>query len=669
MSAVYYTLGEFLGDPDDKMLGRLALLYSDLGFSALFTSAINSWKDQIPILKDAIKKLVSSRSDASQWSILLEYSLPMRDRRPDVILLAGSAVFVLEFKVGGESYDSTAMWQVQSYALDLRDFHPGCRGRAIVPILVATEVHEMLVSEKTLQTQLRQASLPVQRANRGNLGDCLCQQAAIHCPVSAPLIDALKWESEIFSPTPTIIEAAQALFGGHSVEEISHAFSDSLEVTSRCVVEAIEHSQRERERTICFVTGIPGSGKTLVGLNAVHSPSLLKNDRSCAVFLSGNGPLVKVIREALAREQAGRGIRKNEAKDIASAFIANVHGFIKLYGIEKPDKAPAQNAIVFDEAQRAWAAWKVEQAHDKDRSEPAMVLDIMERVPEWATVVALVGGGQEINQGEAGLQEWGRALAERGGKWRVLISPEALSGGHSVAGQQMFSGVIPANLEIKSVPELHLSISVRSHRAQLMGEWVNRTISDPNSGLADTPQPALGGDFPIVLTRSLVQLRRWLGERGEEHQRIGLLASSGAVRLRPFGLELSSAFRKGVSYPDWFLKPSGDVRSSYQLEIAATEFDCQGLEIDWAGICWGGDFVIDPDTGKWEYWRFKGNRWEHEKDPLRRQYVANKYRVLLTRARRGMAIWVPSGPDAAKRPDSLEATACHLQRAGIGPLE
>jgi hypothetical protein len=452
------------------------------------------------------------------------------------------------------------------------------------------------------------------------------------------------------------------LFSGHRVQDISHAFSDTLETTSKAIVNAIVQSQAQSCRTICFVTGIPGSGKTLVGLNAVHSPLLLKDRQSSAIFLSGNGPLIKVIRESLAREQAARGIRKDEARSVASSFIANVHGFLKTFGIDKSGDASNQHAIVFDEAQRAWSALAVAKAHGVECSEPAMLLDIMERVPRWATVVALVGGGQEINTGEAGLPEWGRALAERAGRWRVLVSSEVLSGGESVAGQKLFPDGVPANVPVVDAPELHLTVNVRSHRAKFIGNWVNQLLSDVPTG----PSDIVGHhDFPVVSTRDLNQARDWLRERQERRQRIGLLASSGAIRLRAHGLEVSSAFRRGLSYADWFLNGPDDVRSSYKLEIATTEFDCQGLEIDWAGVCWGGDFVVNPQTGKWECWQFSGNSWKRVRDGTKRRYIANKYRVLLTRARRGMIIWLPKGSEAATAPEWIESTAERLVRAGI----
>ncbi len=665
MAVVRYTLEGLLDVSQDEVLGRLAIAYAEMGFAALWASAIDAWKTQLPALQEAVRQLIGDRPEARGWHVLFEYSIPLRDRRPDAVILGTNVIFVIEFKVGAESYDSVAAWQVQSYALDLRDFHPGCCDKTIVPILVATHAPGTAFSERLIGTQLRAASFPVQETNCVTLGSCLRHFAATECKATVAAIDATKWEAARYLPTPTIIEAAQTLFGGHQVQDLSHAFSDTLDLTSAAIVSAIGQSQRDSCRTICFVTGIPGSGKTLVGLNAVHSPSLSKESQSSAVFLSGNGPLVKVIRESLSREQAKKGVRKSEARDVASSFIANVHGFLKTFGIDKTGEAPNQHAIIFDEAQRAWTAKAVEKAHGINCSEPAMVLDIMERVSGWATVIALVGGGQEINTGEAGLPEWGRALADRPGRWRVLVSSEVLSGGESVAGQKLFPDGVPSSVHVVDVPKLHLRVNVRSHRAKFIGAWVNQMLSDVPSG---TPGPTPDGEFPVVLTRDLTQARRWLRQREEKQQRTGLLASSGAIRLRAHGLELSSGFRKGLSYADWFLNDVADVRSSYKLEIAATEFDCQGLEIDWAGVCWGGDFVIDPQTGKWECWQFSGTTWKRVKDATKRRYIANKYRVLLTRARRGMIIWVPEGCEAAKNADWLAATADRLTAGGVQVL-
>jgi hypothetical protein len=535
----------------------------------------------------------------------------------------------------------------------------------LVPILVATCAAAIQFTERKIQTQLRAASIPVQECNCTTLGACLRQFVAAQSLTSGSKVDAVEWDAAVCSPIPTIIEAAQKLFGGHQIENISHSFSDALETTSAAIVAAIATAQRESLRTICFVTGIPGSGKTLVGLNAVHSPSLLKGHQSSAVFLSGNGPLVKVIREALSREQAKKKVRKKEAADVASSFIANVHSFLKRLGVQQPDRAPSQHAIIFDEAQRAWSAKAVFKKHKVARSEPTMVLEIMERVEEWATVIALVGGGQEIHTGEAGLSEWGQALSKTRSRWRVLVSPEVLSGGESVAGQNLFAEGVPKNVEVIEDPRLHLSVNVRSQRAKFIGAWVNQILSDARQ----PPQElAPNADFPVALTRELSKARKWLRERQEIRQRTGLLASSGALRLRAHGLEVSSGFRKGLSYADWFLNGPEDVRSSYKLEIAATEFECQGLEIDWAGVCWGGDFVVDPETGDWSFRQFSGTRWRAVEDATKRRYLVNRYRVLLTRARRGMIIWVPEGNEAAENAASLDATAKRLLKAGVQML-
>ncbi|HEX4793210.1 MAG TPA: DUF2075 domain-containing protein [Humisphaera sp.] len=691
MSSVRYTLDALVTASVDEVLGRLAQHNAELGFSSFWADSVDAWRIQLDVIQRAFRQLICGRINTAPWHVLLEYTIPLRNQRPDVVILTDSVIFVVEFKVGATTHESAAVWQAHSYALDLRDFHPGCRDKLIVPILVATNAAGETFSQKTLDPSLLPASLPVLLANPTTLGSYLCQFSA------APnndggTVNPAEWESAVYSPTPTIIEAAQALFSKHSVREISHAFSDTLETTSAALINAIAQSRAESCRKICFVTGIPGSGKTLVGLNAVHSPLLLNDDQSSAIFLSGNGSLIQVIREALARDQIRkRKIHKKEADRRASSFIANIHGFLREFGINKPQTAPNQHVIVFDEAQRAWSAEKVKQSRKNrrsrparsqapesdgaqdsteaqignlhgDLSEPALILDIMERVPGWATIIALVGGGQEINTGEAGLPEWGRALALRGDRWQVLMSPHALAGGESVAGQKLFSHDVPADLRTIESAELHLACNVRSHRAKFIGAWVNQLLAN---GPVTAETPETNRDFPIVMTRDPEFARDWLREREEKSQRTGLLTSSGATRLRAFGIEVSQAFRDGISYPRWFLNDPRDIRSSCKLEIAATEYDCQGLEVDWAGICWGGDFIINSETGKWDHWRFRGNSWQHENDVTKQQYIANKYRVLLTRARRGMIIWIPKGREAAKNPSWLDATAERIAEAGV----
>jgi hypothetical protein len=421
---------------------------------------------------------------------------------------------------------------------------------------------------------------------------------------------------------------------------------------------------------MCFVTGVPGAGKTLTGLNAVHDPLLRAQDRPPGVFLSGNGPLVKIVREALARDRIRAGHARKNAQRAIATFIQNVHSFLTHYAIDAPHEPPHEQAIVFDEAQRAWDAAQVQKKHQRlSCSEPELVIRIMERAPDWATVIALVGGGQEIHNGEAGLAAWGSALANSTAPWRVIASPEALLGGASVAGQTLWpAGPAPPHLEIQANPKMHLAVGVRSPRAARLAEWVNHLLENrPDEARAVRPEPR---EFPLVLTRDLTAARRWLRDRSRSDRRCGLLASSGALRHRAHGLELSSAFRRGYPFEEWFLGSPEDVRSSYQLEVAATEFECQGLELDWTGVCWGDDFSRRPADRAWHCRSFKGSKWQAVRRPEAVRFILNKYRVLLTRARDGMLIWVPPGErtDPTRDCRRLDATADYLTSAGVSHL-
>jgi hypothetical protein len=361
-----------------------------------------------------------------------------------------------------------------------------------------------------------------------------------------------------------------------------------------------------------------------------------------------------------------RNISKKDAIREVSTFVQSVHSFIDAYA---PGKCPPfENVVIFDEAQRAWNAAKVKDERQMEGSEPQIMLEIMERCPEWCTIVALVGGGQEINSGEAGLEEWGRALAQTSGKWRVLVSPEALTGGQSLAGHKLFPDGVPANCAVAEKTALHLDVSVRSFRALSIASWVNLLLKgDPDAARGQLQN---AGEFPLVLTRELKQAREWLRARSRLERRCGLVASSGSVRHRAYGLELSTQFRRAYPYQEWFLADPTDFRSSYWLEVAATEFECQGLELDWVGLCWGDDFSWNPRKMGWRYRRLSGKTWQRVKVESNRRYLLNKYRVLLTRAREGMVIWVPPGDsaDPTRDPSALDATAEFLRSAGVPTL-
>lgn len=664
------TLRELSAASDDEILGRLTSAASDSGFAIHYHKQTEAWQEEIRFARRFASECTDRVADAAHWTALFEFEIPRRGKRPDIVLLADDVIFVLEFKFGSKDFSGGGDWQVVSYGLDLRDFHFGSAGRIICPILIATLADSKLLAQSaTASGSLVRPITKLGDANGEMTAAHVCEQYKCLHRSGAEQIDAVAWEESAYRPTPTIIEAAQSLFSGHSVAEISHAFATNLDETSAELIRAIERAHSCGERVICFVTGLPGAGKTLAGLNAVHNPSLRASGRPAGVFLSGNGPLVKIVREALTRDQQRAGHNRQAAARLVSTFIGNVHRFIKDYGLQDTSKAPYENAIVFDEAQRAWDGKQVLAEHGAEWSEPSLVLDIMERAPEWCAVVALVGGGQEINRGEAGLEEWGRALNARNTPWRVVASPEVLSGGEAVAGHKLFEASKNHLLSLDPIAALHLKASVRSPRDRMLGVWVNDLLFPSEFTNAAAHEPR-SNEYPIVLTRQLDVAREWLRERSDGLQRAGLLASSGALRLRYHGIEVTSGFRKGYSYADWFLGSPDDSRSSSFLEVAATEFECQGLEVDWSGICWGGDAVISPNDRSWKCRKFRGTKWQNVRDPVQIRYTLNKYRVLLTRARKGMVIWVPKGDlnDPTRDPELFDATADYLVSCGIEPL-
>lgn len=656
-------VADFLRLEEDKLIGRMIAGVAATGVDGHRNAQITAWREQIRILQRQL-----AGEPFHTWFIILEYEIPRRSRRPDAVILHGSAVFVVEFKVGAEAHDATSRWQVQSYGMDLRDFHAGSHGRVIIPVLCATHAEHQGVDER-VPVVVESGVTDVVRTTGIDLADRLLAVAQCVRSNDEP-IDPEKWLASPYRPTPTIIEAAVRLYEGHSVRELSHRHARNLDLTTEMLVERIGQTRRERRRVVCFVTGIPGAGKTLAGLDVVHDPVLRGASAAAGIFLSGNGPLVKVVREALVMHQTAKGRRRKDCVHEVGTFIQNVHQFLR-YHRENHAALPHEHVVVFDEAQRAWDQAQMSRKHDVAASEAGELLDVMERLPDWAVVIALVGGGQEIYLGEAGLEEWGQVLKVRMDRWHVVASPEALGGGESVSGHRLFDGPVPAALRFEEEPLAHLAVGVRSHRAQRWAEWVNEFLDLRfNAARALVPNPH---GFPCVVTRDLDGARAWLRtmRAGEPEHRIGLIATSEDQRLRAYGLERSSAFRNGYPFDKWFLAPEEDVRSSFALEVAASEFECQGLELDWVGMCWGGDLVPSEDSLRWECRKFRGSGWQHVRKDLERAYVRNRYRVLLTRARRGMVIWVPLGAqgDPTRDPERLNRVHAALLASGLPTLE
>lgn len=649
------SLHEFLEDDGSLIVGRLTSEASRAGFFQQVHAQTDAWGEQIAVLKHVARAVLGTAPGVS-FHLLLEYPIPRRGRRIDAVLLAGSVIVVLEFKCGANEYARDSLVQVEDYCLDLYDFHKASRGHPIVPVLVATEA-----ADRPFAAADPDESVKLTRcANRENLarviGDCVSRYGF----GPSPAIDAHAWDTSDYTPTPTIIDAAQSLYAGQNVRDISRCSGgvENLTRTTEAVFRAVEGARTAGRKLACFVTGVPGAGKTLAGLNIVHNRKLHEND--LGVFLSGNGPLVKVLTEALARDAADRlSQSRDESRRRVETFLQNVHRFIDAYFAE-PAKVPVDKVVVFDEAQRAWDADQSRRKFGRPFSEPETLLEIMDRHPDWAVVVALVGGGQEINRGEAGLPEWGRALSSRFRHWDVLVSPGLKAGTHPT-GPCLFPEP-PPGLCVTEDESLHLMVNLRSYKAAVLSEFVDAALrldSEAARGLASRLE-----DFPLVLTRDLDAARSWLRQHRRGCRRIGLVASSGGRRLRAHGVDVTA----DLDVENWFLNPAADVRSSHYLEVPATEFGIQGLELDWTGVCWGGD--LHPRGGQWVCRAFRGTQWQHVRDESTRRYVVNKYRVLLTRAREGCVIWVPPGDDAdpTRPPDVYDRVADHLVNCGVTPL-
>ncbi len=598
------TLGAFDGETDDTRLGRLAAGAARSGHSSIFAELLRSWQAQMPMLSAAFRDLKRTRPDSDAWTVLLEYEIPRRQRRIDAVVLADRAVVPIEFKVGAETLERSDIWQTEDYALDLRDFHEASRDRHIAPVLVAT------------------AWPPPPVRRRGSDFEILCTGSkelamtianVVPAQPTGPVIDAHGWDAAGFAPTPTIVEATQRLFASQSVANLSHHYADNLSETVDAIVREVERARTRGERLVCFVTGVPGAGKTLTGLEAVHRIQAASTQAGIASFLSGNGPLVKILREAISRDAVARArrdgieLRKQDAKRKAELLIQNVHEFVTEYGVEHRDLVPKDRVVIYDEAQRAWHARQVAQFHGQDLgSEPSLMLETMARTPDWGVVIAVVGGGQEINTGEAGLEEWGRAIAGSPNRWRVVASGSVLTGDESTGGHRLFAEMSPPNADMVPTEAMHLRVSVRSPRARYLARWVDAVLAMDAAAARDAMSHIHG--FRMGLTRSLDAARAWLRDASRGERRPGLLASSGALRLRAHGLEVDKGFRQRFPFVNWFLEGPADVRSSHRLEVALTEFECQGLELDYVGLCWGDDFTVGS-SGAWDIRRFVGTRW------------------------------------------------------------
>jgi len=649
MQRAFYSngAGTFARQKPDEILGMLA----KNNIFALEQNQRNAWQFQIMLLQKALQAFPSG-------SIAFEYTIPRIGDRIDNILSVNGILYILEFKVGERFYPKYAIDQVVDYALDLKYFHQESNNRKIVPMIICTHADDHQNAIAMYEDEIYKPILCNQNTLKENL------EWLVSCLSDMPIAFD-QWINSAYMPTPTIIEAAQALYRGHDVKEISRSDSEAynLSLTSEAISQIIDDSKKNHEKSICFITGVPGAGKTLAGLNIANSRHNFEEDEH-AVFLSGNGPLVYVLREALARdeyERSNHAVRKSMAAKKAEAFIQNIHHF-RDAAVTSPD-APVEKVVVFDEAQRAWTKEQTASFMTKrgaiewNASEPEFLISVMDRHKDWAVIICLVGGGQEINTGEAGLPAWFEALRDCYPNWRVYISRQ-ITDEEYTRGAQLKQLLYGLNYEV--IDRLHLAVSLRSFRCEKVSTFV-KALLDIDMQTAKNTYVELQEKYPIRLTRNLETAKKWVQSKARGTERYGLMASSEAKRLRSFGIWVQN----DITAENWFLNSLNDVRSSYYLEETATEFHIQGLEIDWSVVAWDADLRIERNA--FVPYSFRGTDWSSINNQDDRLYRKNAYRVLLTRARQGFIIFIPEGEtnDRTRKHEYYDNTYNYLKEIGI----
>ena len=696
-------LGTFMRLSHGDILRDVVMSYH----GAVLDTQSDAWDNEINILKGALTPWENENA-----RIIFEYDIPRLGKRIDVVLLLRGLIFCLEFKVNKREAVQQDVEQVMDYALDLANFHELSQGHRIVPILVPTETKEC--STKLMPLDYNEFIYNPLITNRENLKSII-QQVIDHekaVPEAADK-DLSRWIISPYRPTPTIVEAARRLYENHTVEDITRHEADkvSTDATTNYILRVIEQSQLHRQKSICFVTGVPGAGKTLVGLDVAvkqtYKDGEQANEEEGAVYLSGNGPLVAVLTEALARDNWAKCKARGEKKNLSDSrrevgkFIQIIHRYRDNMLAKR--KTPIENGVleidperairqrgagygevehvaIFDEAQRTWTHEHIAQwlktggsYGNKTKiagfpmSEAEFLIWSLNQREDWAVIVCLVGGGQEINTGEAGISDWIRALNESFTHWHVYISPR-LTDREYAEGQ--VSQLLEHRQNVVYSDCLHLAVNLRSFRAESLSAFVHLLLAiEPDEARRLYTQIRQHG-YPVLLTRDIATAKWWLRERSVGTQRTGIVVSSAAARLKPLAIDI----RVSPDAVHWFLEDKDDTRASSFLEDVATEFDVQGLELDYACLVWDADFRYED--GGWHYYRFNGStKWNPVKDADRRKYMLNAYRVLLTRARQGMVICVPKGngrrtaegfaEDPSRQPEYYDGTYAYLKSLGI----
>lgn len=698
------SFSNFLSENDTSILGTLCDNYH----GDAKTTTRDAWKGEITVMQSAL-----SQFSDKDGRIVFEYDIPRLGKRIDVVLLYKGIVFCLEFKVGEMRILEVDIDQVLDYALDLKNFHRFSRDKVIVPILVATN-YGGYSTDIQMSVYDDQIVNPLVTGETGILG--LINAVLNQFPAEEPVDE--NWIISPYAPTPTIIEAAKSLYENHSVENITRHEADkvSTDRTIAYILDVIKQSKERQEKSICFVTGVPGAGKTLVGLDvAIRQTYQGQNEPvkdEGAVYLSGNGPLVAVLTEALAQDNYKRCREEGEKKKMTdsrrevSKSIQMIHRYrdnmlakiknpvenetleidpAKAVKMEAAGFGEVEHVAIFDEAQRSWTHKRLADYLKRGGtygnklkvtnfpvSEAAFLIWSLDQREDWATIICLVGGGQEINTGEAGISEWIQAINEKFPHWKVYISPKLTETEYA---EGRVNELLADNKNVTYSEDLHLGVSLRSYRAEKLSAFVHALLSFDES--AKTIYEEIKDKYPIVLTRDMATARKWLHSKVRGTERTGVLVTKESARYKPLAVHILPSGDENAVH--WFLEDKIDTRSSNYLEDAATEIQVQGLELDYTCVLWDADMRYE--NGEWHYYRFNGNtKWNEltgktESQQEQMKYMLNAYRVLLTRARAGMVICVPNGnpnktpngfwEDSTRLPEFYDATYQYLQSIGI----